>query len=174
MTAWRAPSVLAFVALAQSGCFLFGTPSDDPPPVEAPLAGLGTKTTWAVDVAPGHDTWVAVPENAEVEKIHGGQGGYHVWTSIHVDPGADTLRLLEMEVTVTSVATGAVVSRSSSMMNATVAADGGVVAEGLRAYVDADTTGPVLVHVKVADTPSTFGAPPPRRWAEGEKRVVVR
>ena len=167
-------AVLFGLAAMQNGCFGPSTREDGPlpftPPIAARLDPVGAPAGWKVEVGPGHDSWVAVPEDAEVERVHGAQGGYHVATSARVTQGVEDLRSVEVEVEVATAVTGAVISRSLSMMPA-APSDGALLLENLYAFLDKDTSGPIVVRVTVAEMVSDRTKP--RRWAAGEKRVVV-
>lgn len=151
-----------------TGCLFDKYDSDQSPPVQPEMTTTGTPASWNVEVGPGHDTWVPVAENEAVEKIAGPQGGHHVWTSLLVSGGLGALHLMTVEVEVTTPP-GVVISRSQSVTDGAKGPDG-IRIEGLYAYVDRDTSGPIVVRATVVDTAGSG----PSRWARGEKRVLVR
>jgi hypothetical protein len=162
-------AALATVVSGAPGCLFFGRGDDGPPPIQTPVATSGAAAPWTVEVGPGHDTWVAVAENDEVGKTHGFQGGYHVATSVRVGVDLATTTFekngvsIELEV---SGPGGELISRAVDFAPPRSTPEG-VVLQDLRAYVDGDTSGPVIVRVTVVEQGTG-------RWAKGEKRVVVR
>jgi hypothetical protein len=166
------------VAFACSGCFLFPD-SDDSPPIAQPLATEGAaEQDWALEVGQGEGTFAPMEDGAHVTKIHGSQGGYHVFVAARLDgpsvredlmaakrsASGYSYAYVEVEVDVGE----RIVSRSVSMIAATPAATDETSFEfpSLYAYLDADVRGDVTINVKVATEDKT-------KWASGTRHVFV-
>lgn len=157
---------LASVVTTSSGCFIlpgYGDPEDSPPPVEGAIVQTGPRADWSLTVGGGPDKYVALADGATVEKVHGFQGGYHVWTSLLVEGDLPKYVGLELEV----ASATAVISRSSTVASGAHGPEGTTFAN-LYAYVDAGTTGPVVIRVTLYEMDGA------KRWAKAEKSVVLR
>jgi hypothetical protein len=156
------------LAFALSGCdlmkLLYGDTSA--PPVAPPVASGGAQANWKIDVGTGESDFEPLNDGDAVPKQHGPQGGYHVWISLRIDGATPEEVELQLEVT---DARGALVSRSLSMVapRADPAPATTKTLVGQRAFVDADTAGAIVVHVKLVD-PST------EAWASADKPMVLK
>ena len=115
---------LALVAVIVScAC---GNGEHTPDPGLAPIPDSQASLT--VDVGTGSSEWVPLNDGDMVPIVAGPQGGFHVWTSIHVhDASVDTARI---NVTARIEATGEAAGNPSS-----VAAALSLTADGLREKV---------------------------------------
>jgi hypothetical protein len=156
------------LALVLSGCdlmtLLYGDTSA--PPVAPPVTPSGAHAGWKIDVGTGESDFEPLNDGDVVAKQHGPQGGYHVWISLRIDGATPEEVQLQIEVTGPG---DALVSRSLAMADPRPdpAPATTKTLVGQRAFVDADTTGAIVVHVKLID-PST------EAWASADKPLVLK
>jgi hypothetical protein len=161
---------VVFVAIltGASGCdllsLLYGD-SDSQPPVENPVATNGAAADWKIDVGTGETSFEPLSDGEVVSKTQGPQGGYHVWVSLHLLGAIPTTLDAQIEV----ASGGMVISRAAAYVEPKddPPPPGRKVIVAQRAFVDATTTGEIVIDVKVVD-------PDTKAWASAQRRVVLR
>ena len=165
MHASRFLLVLAFAA-ATTACdttdLLYGTGGSAP---VLPPEPVGTPAAWTVEVGTGETGYAPLGDGDLVAKQRGPQGGYHVWVALRV--GGKLPSGVDVELTVTS--NGAIVSRAISESSPAPEPAPSTFSTifGLRAFVEADTTGALVIVAKVID-------PGNKAYAVGSRTVVVK
>lgn len=171
------PRFLSTLALAAtcSGCFLFSK-SDYSPPIQEPMTTEGAAAeTWSLEVGQGETAYEPIADGAHVSKVHGFQGGYHVFVAallagpevfetLQTKDSASKYAFANVEVEV--VAGPKLVSRSRSLVAAKEIDEGRVAFTSLYAYVDEGLHGDVTINVKVMSDDET-------KWAAASRHVFV-
>jgi hypothetical protein len=166
---------IASVSVACSGCFLFQN-SDDSPPIEEPIVTSGSaEAGWALEVGQGETAFAPLEDGAHVSKVHGFQGGYHVFVAARLE-GANVRGELTAKASSSGysyanveveVASGTrIVSRSNSITGVSPKDETSVDFVSLYAYVDADVRGDVTITVKIATDDRT-------KWASASRHVFI-
>lgn len=166
---------LLVVAAACSGCFLFPD-TDYSPPIEQPMATEGAaEEAWSLEVGQGESAYAPLEDGAHVSKVHGVQGGYHVFVAAllagpsvfeTLTPKESSSKYAFANVEVEVVAGTKLVSRSRSLVAAKEIDEGRVAFTSLYAYVDEGLRGDVTINVKVMSDDET-------RWAAASRQVFV-
>ena len=113
------------------------------------------ETDWALEVGQGEAEFVSVEDGTHVMKVHGPQGGTHLYVAARLE-GAHLRDEIEkyayVEVEVTSPT--ALVSRTVNMRDVTSKDESTVELSSLYAYLDENVHGDITVTVKPYPPPS--------------------
>src|SRR5262249_1737105 len=151
-----------------AGCdmldIIYGENAVNGAPVEDAAVTHGSAANWAIDIGTGASTFIPLTDNEEVARVHGPQGGEHVWISLRIAGDVSEDGQLELGVRAGNTA----VSRSVSMVSLTgdPASAGTKTVTGQRAFVDTTTSGSIIIDVKLID-------PDAGAWASASRPLVL-